>query len=113
MKEIKAYIKPHKLSSVTLALRKVEGLTGMSVVDVRGFGRSRGKGERHGIADDLEDFVPHVKIEIVCRGDMAEEVVSVISEAAHTGLRGDGKIYVSSVEEAVRIENGERGGAAV
>jgi len=106
MKEIKAYIKPHKLSQVTLALHNVEWLTGMSVVDVRGFGRSRGQ-------DKLVDHVPHVKIEVVCADDRVEEVISTIEGAAHTGLRGDGKIYVSSVETAVRIETGERGDGAM
>ncbi len=113
MKEVKAYIKPHKLSDVTLALHKVEGLTGMSVVDVRGFGRSRGENEGHRVVADLVDYVPHVKIEIICRDEMAEKVISVIENAAHTGLRGDGKIYVSSIEAAVRIETGERGNTVV
>lgn len=113
MKEIKAYIKPHKLSDVTLALHKVEGLTGMSVVDVRGFGRSRGKNARHRVVDDLVDYVPHAKIEIVCRDEMAEKIVSVIEKTAHTGLRGDGNIFVSSIETAVRIETGERGNTVV
>lgn len=113
MKEIKAYIKPHKLSKVTLALHKVEGLTGMSVVDVRGFGRGRGKDAPHRIVDDLVDYVPHVKIEIVCTDDKIEEIVSTIEKEAHTGLRGDGKIYISTIDDAIRIETGDRGEAAV
>jgi len=113
MKEIKAYIKPHKLTEVTLALHKIEKLAGMSVVDVRGFGRSRGKNSRHRIVEDLVDYVPHVKIEIVCRDELVEEIVSVIERTAHTGLRGDGKIYVLAVETAVRIQTGERGESAV
>ncbi len=113
MKEIKAYIKPRKLSKVTLALHKVAGLTGMSVVDVRGFGRGRAKNAQHSIVEDLVDYVPHVKIEIVCTDEMVEEVVSVIERAAHTGLRGDGKIYISTVDDAVRIQTGERGETAV
>ncbi|MFQ5455875.1 MAG: P-II family nitrogen regulator [Nitrospirota bacterium] len=113
MKEIKAYIKPHRLSQVTLALHKVEGLTGMSVVDVRGFGRSRAKDAPHRIVDDLVDYIPHIKIEIVCKEQLVEEIISVIEKTAHTGLRGDGKIYVTNVETAVRIETGERGEVAV
>ncbi|MFQ5569511.1 MAG: P-II family nitrogen regulator [Rhodothermales bacterium] len=114
MKEIKAYIKPHKLSAVTLALHKVEGLTGMSVSDVRGFGRGRAKEAPHKVREDLVDFIPHVKLEIVCHDDLVDEIVETIREAAHTGLRGDGKIYVlSTVEKAVRISTGERGLNAV
>ena len=113
MKEIKAYIKPHKLSKVTMALHKVEGLTGMSVVDVRGFGRGKAKDAPHRIVEDLVDYVPHVKIEIVCTDDVVEKIVSVIEKTAHTGLRGDGKIYVLTIDDAVRIQTGERGEAAV
>ncbi len=113
MKEIKAYIKPHKLTEVTLALHRVEGLSGMSVVDVKGFGRTRTGKESHKAVYEIADFVPHVKIEIVCRDEMVDEIVSVIEKAAHTGLRGDGKIFVSDVETAVRIETGERGEGAV
>lgn len=113
MKEIKAYIKPHKLSRITLALHKVEGLTGMSVVDVRGFGRGRGKDAPHRIVDDLVDYVPHVKIEIVCTDELVEEIVSIIENEAHTGLKGDGKIYISTIDDAVRIQTGERGEVAV
>ena len=106
MKEIKAYIKPHKLQDVTLALRKLEGLTGMSVIDVRGFGRGRGQ-------DEIVDHVSHVKIEVVCQDDMVERIIATIKKGAHTGLRGDGKIYVSNVEMVVRIETGEHGEEAV
>lgn len=113
MKEIKAYIKPHKLGAVTLALHGIEGLTGMSLSEVRGFGRSRARNEAHRPTDDLVDYVAHVKIEIVCRDELARTVVDVIQKAAHTGLRGDGKIYVSSVEDALRIQTGERGRDAV
>jgi len=113
MKEIKAYIKHHKLSAVTLALHKLTGLTGMSVVDVRGFGRGKAKDAPYRIVEDLVDYVPHVKIEIVCRDELVEEIVSAIEKTAHTGLRGDGKIYISEVKEAVRIETGARGENAV
>ncbi|HFE64049.1 MAG TPA: P-II family nitrogen regulator [Caldithrix sp.] len=113
MKEIKAYIKPHKLSKVTLALHGVEGLSGMSVVEVKGFGRGKAKNAPHRIVEDLVDYVPHVKIEIVCLDEKVEEIISVIEKAAHTGLRGDGRIFVSGVEQAVRIQTGERGEEAV
>ena len=94
MKHIISYIKPHKLTKVTLALHKVEGLTGMSVLDVRGFGRTKAKDEPHRIVEDLVDYVPHAKIEIFCKDDLAEEIVNTIQTEAHTGLRGDGKIYI-------------------
>ena len=112
MKEIKAYIKPHMLSKVTRALQKVEGLTGMSVVDVRGFGRGRAKGAPRG-EDDLLDYSLRMKIEIFCKDENVEEIVSLIERTAHTGLRGDGKICVSPVEFAVRISTGERGEKAL
>ena len=113
MKEIKAYIKHHKLTEVTLALQKVERLTGMTVVEVRGFGRGRAKDEPDRIVDDLVSYVPLVKIEIVCQDDLADELVSIIEKTAQTGLRGDGKIYVCDVEAAVRISTAERGEDAV
>jgi nitrogen regulatory protein P-II 1 len=113
MKEVKAYIKPHKLSQVTLALHKVEGLTGMSVSNVRGFGRGKARNVPERITEDLVDFVPQVKIEIVCRDELVDEVVSTIEHAARTGLRGDGKIYVSDMIAAVRISTGEHGKSAV
>ena len=112
MKEVKAYIQKRKLSQVTLALHKVEGLSGMSVTPGQGFGRGRAKNMPHRIIDDLVEYVPHVKLEIICRDDQVEEIISVIEKTAHTGHKGDGKIYVSSIEEAVRISTGERGEAA-
>ena len=113
MKEIKAYIKPHKLSDVTLALHQLKGLTGMSVLDVRGFGHTRGTEAHHRTIDDLEDYISHVKIEIVCKDELVENIISTIEKAAHTGLHGDGKIYVSDIDNAVRISTGERGDKAV
>ena len=113
MKHIIAYIKPHKLSKVTLALNKVKGLTGMSALDIKGFGRGRAKEEPHRTVEDLVDYVPHVKFEIFCKDELLEEIVSIIQTEAHTGLRGDGKIYICGVSDAIRISTGERGEAAV
>lgn len=113
MKLITAYVKRLKLSQVTLALHKVEGLTGMSASDVRGFGRGRARDAPDRIVEDLVDYRPSVRLEIACADDLVERVVEAIEKAAHTGLRGDGKIYVSPVERAVRIRTGERGEAAV
>jgi len=113
MKQIQAYIKPHKLSAVTRAFHHIEGLTGMSVLDMKGFGRGRAKDAPHRITEDLVDYVPHVKVEAVVEDHLVDEVVEVIRREAHTGLRGDGKIYVVPVEDAVRISTGERGETAV
>ena len=113
MKEIKAYIKPHKLSAVVVALHGLEGVTGMSLTEVKGVGRGH-KTTNHGrIPADLVGFVPHTRVEIVCQDAHVDEIVSAIEQAAHTGLRGDGKIYVTNVETAVRISTGERGDEAV
>lgn len=113
MKEIKAYIKPHKLTSVTLALQEIEGLSGMSISEVKGFGRGRAKTAPDRITEDFLNFIPRIKIEIVCRDELVEEVVSTIEQHAHTGIRGDGKIFVSEVDAAVRISTGERGESAI
>ena len=113
MKKISAYIKPHKLSAVTLALHEVEGLSGMSISDTRGFGRGRAKGAPNTVREDLVDFIPNVKLEIVCGDEQVDEIVETICREAHTGLRGDGKIYIAPIEGAIRISSGERGAAAV
>jgi len=111
MKEIKAYIKQQKLDEVIWALHRIEGLSGVSVVAARGCGR----GWRSPDADpgDLVSERLSMKLEVFCRDELMEEVIAAIEKAAHTGLKGDGKIYVVNVEQAVRISTGERGLAAV
>ena len=106
MKVVTAFVKQHKLPDVTLALHGVAGLTGMSATTVHGFGRGKGSGRPTG-----EET--HARIEIFCPDGLVEEVIAVLLQAAHTGLRGDGKIYVSEVQTAIRISTGERGEAAV
>lgn len=113
MKEIKAYIKSHKLSEVTLALHKVEGLTGMSIANVQGFGHITAKKTFEGASNVPEDFVPYVKIEIVCLDRLVDEIASIIQKKAYTGLSGDGKIFVTNIEAAICIETGEHGEKAV
>jgi len=113
MKKITAYIKKHKLQKVKLALHRVEGLSGMSVTDIRGFGRGKAKNAPSRVVEDLVDYIPGVKIEIFCRNSKVEEIVSVIEKTAHTGLHGDGKIYIQEVHDAIRINTGERGEEAV
>ncbi|MFZ2633169.1 MAG: P-II family nitrogen regulator [Desulfosalsimonadaceae bacterium] len=113
MKEIKAYIKPHMLANVVMSLKDFDKLSGLTVNKVQGFGRTRGKDARHRMVEDLIDYVPHVKLEIVCNDGIVDEIVAAIEKTAHTGLPGDGKIFVTNVESAVRISTGERGESAV
>lgn len=108
MRFVIAYIKPHKLSSVVLALQEVEGLTGATFIDVRGFGRGRARNAPDRIQEEAGDFVPRVRVEVACVDKLADQVVEAIEKSAHTGLRGDGKILVYPLERAVRISTGER-----
>ena len=113
MKQIKAFIKPNRLDDVVRVLHRIDPLTGISVSEVRGFGRTRGKQEGEGEEEQLYGYIPHFRLEIICMDDLVEPICSAIESAAHTGLRGDGKIYVSPIDDAVRISTGERGEAAV
>ncbi len=108
MKEIKAFIQPITLPNVTHALHHVEGISGMSVVQVQDFGWRKSEGMSHRGPEDSVEEIHHVKIEIVCDDDKVEEVISTIEKTAHTGLRGDGFIYVSPVDLAIIIKTGER-----
>lgn len=112
MKKIEAVIKPFKLDDVKEALQDI-GMTGMTVIDARGFGRQKGHTELYRGAEYVVDFLPKVKIELVVPDNQVERALSVIREAALSGRIGDGKIFVSSIEEAVRIRTGETGDAAV
>ena len=111
MKKIEAIIKPHKLDEVKEKLNEM-GVTGMTITEVRGFGRQRGHKEIYRGAEYHIDFIPKIKLEIVLDDAMTEKVIEVISESARTGSIGDGKIFVIPVEEAVRIRTGERGSQA-
>jgi nitrogen regulatory protein P-II 1 len=112
MKKIEAVIKPFKLDEVKEALHEV-GLQGITVVEAKGFGRQKGHTELYRGAEYVVDFLPKVKIEVVCEDSVAERAVEAIVNAARTGRIGDGKIFVSSVEEVVRIRTGERGEDAI
>jgi nitrogen regulatory protein P-II 1 len=112
MKKIEAIIKPFKLDEVKERLRGI-GVTGMTVYEVKGFGRTGGKTEVYRGSAYVVDFVPKVRIEIVVTDAMASDVVTAITVAAKTGKIGDGKIFVTPVEEAIRIRTGERGEDAV
>lgn len=112
MKKIEAVIKPFKLDEVKEALHEI-GLQGLTVTEAKGFGRQKGHTELYRGAEYVVDFLPKVKIEVVCDDDMVERAVEAIVSAARTGRIGDGKIFVSPVEEVIRIRTGERGSDAV
>ena len=112
MKKIEAIIKPFKLDEVKEALSRV-GVEGLTVSEVKGFGRQKGHTELYRGAEYVVDFLPKIKLEIVVTADLVEKVVEAIVAAANTGKIGDGKIFVLPLEEAVRIRTGERGAEAV
>ena len=108
MKKLEAIIKPFKLDEVKEALQEV-GLQGITVTEAKGFGRQKGHTELYRGAEYVVDFLPKVKIEVVLGDDMVEKAVEAIRRAAQTGRIGDGKIFVSNIEEAIRIRTGESG----
>ena len=112
MKKVEAVIKPFKLDEVKEALQEV-GLQGITVTEAKGFGRQKGHTELYRGAEYVVDFLPKVKLEVVVEDGLAERVVEAIATAARTGRIGDGKIFVTNVEEALRIRTGERGSDAV
>ncbi len=112
MKKIEAIIKPFKLDEVKEALHEI-GLQGITVIEAKGFGRQKGHTELYRGAEYVVDFLPKVKIELVIEDDMLERAVEAIMQAAHTGRIGDGKIFITSVEDAIRVRTGERGKEAI
>ena len=112
MKKIEAVIKPFKLDEVKEALHEI-GIQGLTVTEAKGFGRQKGHTELYRGSEYVVDFLPKVKIEVVMDDAMVDRAVEAIQQAAHTGRIGDGKIFVSSIEEAVRIRTGERGSDAI
>jgi nitrogen regulatory protein P-II 1 len=112
MKKIEAIIKPFKLDEVKEALHEI-GLQGMTVTETKGFGRQKGHTELYRGAEYVVDFLPKVKIEIVLDDSMVERAVEAITTAARTGRIGDGKIFISTVDEVIRIRTGEKGRDAV
>ena len=113
MKMIVAFIKENKFDDVMLALHKIDGLTGASSSKVCGFGRDRSTHLPHQKREISLECTSHFRLDIACQSDLVEQVVSAIKQAAHTGLPGDGKIYVLPVEDSIRIRTGERGETAV
>ncbi len=112
MKKIEAIIKPFKLEDVKEALNKV-GVQGLTVTEAKGYGRQKGHTELYRGAEYIVDFLPKLKIEVVVEEGLLDNAVEAIQHAAHSGKIGDGKIFVSTIEEVIRIRTGEKGAAAV
>ena len=112
MKKIEAIVKPFKLDEVRKALSEV-GITGLTVTEVKGFGRQKGHTELYRGAEYVVDFLPKIKVEVVVTDDLVDAAVEAIVKAAHTGKIGDGKIFIMSVEQVIRIRTGETDEAAI
>ena len=112
MRKIEAIIKPFKLDEVKEALHEV-GIQGITVTEAKGFGRQKGHTELYRGAEYVVDFLPKVKIEVVMEDGLVDRAVEAILKAAHTGRIGDGKVFVTTVDEAIRIRTGERGADAI
>ena len=112
MKKVEAIIKPFKLDDVKDALHD-SGVSGMTVTEVKGFGRQKGHTELYRGAEYVIDFLPKVKVEVVVEDSLVDNVVEAIANAARTGRIGDGKVFVTAIEEAIRIRTGDRGPDAV
>ena len=112
MKKVEAIIKPFKLDEVREALSEI-GVTGLTVTEVKGFGRQKGHTELYRGAEYVVDFLPKVKVEVIVSDTLVEQAIEAVVKAARTGKIGDGKIFVTTVEQVVRIRTGESGEAAV
>lgn len=112
MKKVEGILKPFKLDDVMQALADI-GVKGMTVSEVKGFGRQKGHTELYRGAEYVVDFLPKIKVEVVCDDDLAEKVAATLADAARTGRIGDGKIFVTTVDDVIRIRTGERGDAAI
>ena len=112
MKKIEAIIKPFKLDEVKEALSKI-GINGMTVLDSKGFGRQKGHTELYRGAEYIVDFIPKIKIEVVVEDKLLKKAIDTIQKTSNTGKIGDGKIFVTNIEEAIRIRTGEKGNNAI
>lgn len=113
MKEIKAIIRPSKLLEVIEELHEIEGLPGVTIAEIKGFGKGSAKNARDKVDYEMVEFVARIQLEVVVRDEMVDEVVNVIQKLAHTGNIGDGKIFVSTVDDVVKIRSNERGRDAI
>jgi len=112
MKKIEAIIKPFKLDEVKEALSNI-GVSGLTVFEVKGFGRQKGHTELYRGAEYIVDFLPKIKLEFIINNEILDEVIETIKSSAHTGKIGDGKIFVSNIEEIIRIRTGEKNSDAI
>ena len=112
MKKIEAIIKPFKLDEVKEALSNL-GVSGLTVFEVKGFGRQKGHTELYRGAEYIVDFLPKIKLEFIINDEILEEVIETIKSSAHTGKIGDGKIFISNIEEIIRIRTGEKNSDAI
>jgi nitrogen regulatory protein P-II 1 len=112
MKKIEAVIRPHKLDDVREALSEI-GVRGMTILEVKGFGRQKGHTEVYRGSEYSIDFIPKIKLELILRDDLVQKVTDIILQHAKTGQVGDGKIFILPVEEAIRVRTGESGDAAL
>lgn len=112
MKKVEAIIKPFKLDEIKEALHEI-GLQGITVLEAKGFGRQKGHTELYRGAEYVVDFLPKVKIELIIEDQQLDSAIEAIQKAAHTGRIGDGKIFISQIEDAIRIRTGERGAEAI
>lgn len=113
MKEIKVIFRPSKLLEVTEELQRIDGLPGVTVSEIRGFGKGRAKNTKDKVVYEMVEFIPRIQLEVVVNDEMVAEVVDVIQKYAHTGNTGDGKIFVSTVDDIVKIRTNERGTDAI
>lgn len=113
MKEIKAIFRPFKYMDVIEGLLTIDNLPGVTVSEIKGFGKQRGKGAVDSTADDTAQLVEKIKLEVVVHNEMVETVVNIMQRCAHTGNPGDGKIFIYDVEETVKIRTNERGEEAI
>ncbi len=113
MKEIKAIIRPSKLLEVTEELHEIEGLPGVTVSEIKGFGKGRAENAKDKVMYEMVELIPRIQLEVVVDEAMVDDVVNVIQKHAHTGNTGDGKIFVSTVDEIIKIRTNERGRDAI
>ncbi|GAM07914.1 nitrogen regulatory protein P-II [Geobacter sp. OR-1] len=113
MKEIKAIIRPAKLLEVTEELHEIDGLPGVTISEIKGFGKSRARNAADKVMYEMVEFIPRIQLEVVVDDEMVDDVVNVIQKYAHTGNTGDGKIFVSTIDEIIKIRTNERGKDAI